>query len=129
MYKNPLHILQVQAEPIILDGIVISAANEDYLDIDDILITYPCVPPAVPTLPVLGTTPICPSANSTVQATSAGNTINYWTAASGGTLIGNGASGTAFTVTPASTTTYYAEAQKSVGCVSATRLLVGTITV
>ena len=48
--------------------------------------------------------------SSNLNATSAGNTINWWDAASGGTLLTNVPSGTNYSVSPASTTTYYAEA-------------------
>ncbi|MBK7692627.1 MAG: hypothetical protein IPJ31_16480 [Bacteroidetes bacterium] len=45
-----------------------------------------------------------------VNAISAGNIINWYTVPSGGISLGNSASGANFAVTPAATTTYYAEA-------------------
>lgn len=85
--------------------------------------------PATPTTAVLGTSPICAGQSSTVRATSASNTINWYTVSTAGTLLGNSASATDYSVTPAATTTYYAEAKTPNGCLSAARLNVGTITV
>ncbi len=48
--------------------------------------------------------------SSNLNATSAGNTINWWDAASGGNLLTTVASGANYSVSPTSTTTYYAEA-------------------
>ncbi|OFY27839.1 MAG: hypothetical protein A2275_09300 [Bacteroidetes bacterium RIFOXYA12_FULL_35_11] len=53
---------------------------------------------------------ICPSNSSNLNGTSAGNTINWYTVSTGGTPIGNSASGVNYNVSPGSTTTYYAEA-------------------
>ncbi len=53
---------------------------------------------------------ICAGATSDLSATSAGNAINWWTASTGGTLLTTVASGTNYSVTPSTTTTYYAEA-------------------
>ena len=63
--------------------------------------------------PVVSATPatICVGSSANLVATSAGNNINWYTSASGGTLLTTTASGAAYTVSPASTTTYYAEAQ------------------
>ncbi|MFZ4707970.1 MAG: beta strand repeat-containing protein, partial [Bacteroidales bacterium] len=52
---------------------------------------------------------VCVNTASNLNATSTGNTINWYTAATGGTLLGTSASGANYIVTPASTTTYYAE--------------------
>jgi len=50
-----------------------------------------------------------------LNATSTSNTINWFTAASGGTSIGSSASGANLSVTPSATTTYYAEAVSAAG--------------
>jgi Concanavalin A-like lectin/glucanases superfamily/Ig-like domain CHU_C associated/Putative metal-binding motif/Secretion system C-terminal sorting domain len=54
-------------------------------------------------------TAVCAGATSNISAISSGNTINWFTTPSGGTPIGNSASGANFTVNPTATTTYYAE--------------------
>ena len=77
--------------------------------------------PAAPT-PVSATPPvICPGNSSIIKATSLGNTINWYTDSVGGSSIGSTASNSGLVVTPSVTTIYYAEAQGSGGCVSATR--------
>jgi hypothetical protein len=59
--------------------------------------------------------------NSTnLNATSAGNTINWYTVSSGGTSLGSSASGANFSISPSTTTTYYAESDDG-SCPSATR--------
>jgi len=67
--------------------------------------------PSAPT-PVTATPPtICSGSTSQLNATSAGNTIEWFTVATGGTNIGTSNSGINFPVSPTSTTTYYAEAE------------------
>jgi hypothetical protein len=61
--------------------------------------------------------------SSNLTATSTSNSINWYTASSGGTLLGNTASGANFSVSPTTTTTYYAEAQTPS---SSTNLTLGT---
>lgn len=53
---------------------------------------------------------IASGSSSNLNAVSTGNAISWYTSASGGSPIGNTGSGVNFTVTPATTTTYYAEA-------------------
>ncbi len=84
--------------------------------------------PAAPTAATATPATMCAGATSQIKATSAGNTINWWTAATGGTLLGTSASGANYAVTPAVTTTYYAESYTAAGCASATRAAV-TVTV
>ena len=85
--------------------------------------------PAAPTAVTATPATICAGGSSNLKATSAGNTIRWYTVATGGSSIGTSASGANFLVNPASTTTYYAEALISAsGCVSATRSVV-TVTV
>ncbi|TRX29962.1 T9SS sorting signal type C domain-containing protein [Flavobacterium franklandianum] len=74
-------------------------------------------------------TSICNSASLNLNATSDGNTINWYTTATGGILLGNSASGTNFSVSPSSNTTYYAETKTASGCISATRTATALITV
>ncbi len=66
-----------------------------------------------PTISAISATPstICVGGSSMLNATSTGNTINWWNAASGGTNLSTSESGANYTVTPSSTTTYYAEAE------------------
>ncbi|NVO01300.1 MAG: hypothetical protein HXX09_01225 [Bacteroidetes bacterium] len=54
------------------------------------------------------------SGSANLNATSSGNTINWYTASTGGTSIGSSASGVDFSVSPANTTTYYAEANSPI---------------
>lgn len=68
-------------------------------------------PPAAPT--ALGTT-ICSGSTATVTATAPGGTYSWYSASSGGTALGTGASFTTPVLT--STTTYYVETL--LGCVS-----------
>lgn len=81
-------------------------------------------PPAAPTPATATPAAICPGATSQLNATSAGNTINWYTDATGGTSIGSSASGADFPVTPAVTTTYYAETVTGIGCASTSRTAV-----
>jgi len=76
-----------------------------------------------------GATAICNGNSITLNATSAGNTIYWYTVATGGTSIGTSASGANFVVTPTVNTTYYAEVRNSNGCISSTRIATGLITV
>jgi hypothetical protein len=69
-------------------------------------------------------TSVCPGATVNLNATSAGNTIRWYTQAVGGTNIGTSASGANAAVNPLTTTTYYAEAFSSGGCVSVNRVSV-----
>lgn len=70
-----------------------------------------CPEPAAPTAVAAAPTSICAADSSVLNATSAGNTIGWYDAASGGNLIGTSNSGEGFSVFPTTTTTYYAEAQ------------------
>jgi hypothetical protein len=71
------------------------------------------VDPLSPTPSPVTATPsvICVGGNSDLNAVSVGNTINWYTVPSGGVAIGTVPSGTNLNVTPAVTTTYYAETQ------------------
>ncbi|WP_216846799.1 gliding motility-associated C-terminal domain-containing protein, partial [Mucilaginibacter sp. L196] len=84
-------------------------------------------PPAAPTAGTTGTT-ICTGNATTISATSAdpGATISWFANAAGGTALATGNSFTTPVLT--ATTTYYADATNSGGCVSASRTAV-TITI
>lgn len=58
---------------------------------------------------------ICSGASTNLNATSVGNNIDWYTVMSGGSAIGTSASGANFSVSPSSTTTYYAEAVSTSG--------------
>ncbi len=70
--------------------------------------------PAAPTAVTATPASICAGSTSNLNATSAGNTINWWDAVTGGTLLTNVASGTNYSVMPSATTTYFAESQNAV---------------
>ncbi|HNX89695.1 MAG TPA: hypothetical protein PKH58_11470, partial [Paludibacteraceae bacterium] len=70
-----------------------------------------CNPPAAPSPVTASPSTICIGGSSNLNATSAGNTIQWYTDASGGSPFGTTASGVNFSVSPAVTTTYYAESQ------------------
>jgi hypothetical protein len=80
--------------------------------------------PSAPTSVTATAASICVGQTSQLNATSAGNTIKWWTAATGGTLLGASVSGANFAVTPAVTTTYYASDSTPAGCASVTRTAV-----
>ena len=77
--------------------------------------------PSTPTSVTSSATTICSGLSIDLNATSAGNTIYWYTLATGGTLIGTSASGANFTFVPSTSTKYYAEARSVAGCVSTTR--------
>lgn len=98
-----------------------SGNNRDVvIDFLQATLTY-CPTPATPTSVTANASTICTGSSSNLNATSAGNTIRWYTVASGGTNIGTSASGANFSVSPTSTTTYFAEALSSGGCASSTR--------
>lgn len=74
-----------------------------------VTIAQTCSTPA-PTGGIASPATICAGLSSNVQATSAGNTIHWFTVPSGGASIGTSGSGAPFAVTPTVTTTYYASA-------------------
>ena len=83
--------------------------------------------PAAPTAVTATASSICAGQTSQLNATSAGNFINWWTAASGGSLLSTVASGANYAVTPGANTTYYAEASTSAGSGSQTFSYTGSI--
>ena len=85
-------------------------------------------PPSAPTpvTPSTGTS-ICSGSSINLTGTSAGNTIVWYTASTGGSSIGTSASGANFAVSPTVNTTYYAATLNSIGCLSTTRTATGLI--
>lgn len=71
----------------------------------------------IPTLVTASPSSICPGATTSLNATATGAIINWYTSSIGGSLIGSSASAANFTISPATTTTYYAE---SLGASTAT---------
>jgi hypothetical protein len=84
--------------------------------------------PSAPSAVTASPATICVGSYSNLNASSASDSIYWFTSASGGSDIGISSSGADFSVSPVSTTTYYAESHNSIGCVSASRTPV-TITV
>ena len=70
--------------------------------------------PAAPTSVMATPSTIACGETSQLNATSAGGQINWYTQASGGSLLGSSNSEQDFAVTPLSTTTYYAETGDSI---------------
>jgi hypothetical protein len=80
---------------------------------------------AIPAAPTAGNASRCGTGSINITATVAGGvTVDWYDAASGGTLLSSGA--TTYTIPSLSaTTTYYAEARNTTtGCISATRTAV-----
>ncbi len=100
--------------------VIISNPNTADLTIN----VSPTAPASVTATPAA----ICPGESSNLTATSAGNTIRWYAADIGGSIIATSKSGANFSVTPANTTTYYAEALNAAGCSSPARTAV-TVTV
>ena len=102
------------------NGVPTPCESFGYGEVEDytINIVSACTPPSAPT--VSTDVSICNGNSTNLVGTSAGNTINWFTVSSGGTSIGSSASGANYSVSPSSTTTYYAEADDA-GCISNTR--------
>ncbi len=84
---------------------------------------------AAPTSVTPSATTICHGNSVNLNATSAGNTINWYTVATDGTAIQTGVTSAAnHSVSPTANTTYYAEAQNGSGCKSS-RVATGLVTV
>ncbi len=95
---------------------------------DDVVITFN-QNPSLPTSVTPSATTICHGNSVNLNATSAGNTINWYTVASDGSAIQTGVSSAAdHSVSPTANTTYYAEAQNGSGCKSS-RTATGLISV
>jgi len=80
--------------------------------------------PAAPTNVVALPSNICVGQSTNLSAVSSGNSIQWYTTPTGGSILGTSASSAAFSVSPTITTTYYAESVNSLGCSSATRVSV-----
>ena len=75
-----------------------------------VVITEVCTTTPDPTDVTATPSEICSGSSSDLNATAAGAEISWYTQASGGTAIGTSDSGEDFSVSPTTTTTYYAEA-------------------
>ena len=81
-----------------------------------------------PTVSVSSSTnAICNGGSLTLNGVSAGNAVNWYTVATGGSSIGTSASGANFTVSPVNTTTYYAAASTSSAAGSQTLSYTGNV--
>jgi hypothetical protein len=69
----------------------------------------------------------CGSGTVTFSASATGNTIDWYTLASGGSTVTGGYNVLSFSPSIDASTTYYAQARNSSGCVSAARLPVGAM--
>ena len=86
--------------------------------------------PAVPNAVAVSPSAICLGAAANLIATSAGNTIEWFTDASGGVAVGTSASAVNYILSPAKTTSYYAGAlTASTGCRSSSRVSAGIVDV
>ncbi|MFN8321864.1 MAG: T9SS type A sorting domain-containing protein [Chitinophagales bacterium] len=86
--------------------------------------------PAVPTAATPSTaTNVCSGANLIISATSTGNSIDWYTQSSGGSLLGSAASGAGFTVNPTTGGAFYAASHSAAGCVSSSRKATGVISI
>ncbi len=63
----------------------------------------------VPSLVIASPSTICAGSTTSLNATAVGASINWFTVPVGGVAIGSSASAANFTISPATTTTYYAE--------------------
>ncbi|WP_234733141.1 Ig-like domain-containing protein [Tellurirhabdus bombi] len=79
------------------------------------VVAGPCLNPVLITAQ---SATICAGSVATLNATSPGNTIRWYTVSSGGTPFATVTSGTSVTALPGSSTTYYAEAVTAAGCLS-----------
>ncbi len=94
---------------------------------DDVVVTQQALP-AAPTSALAAPAAICNTFSSSLSAVSTGNSIAWYTVASGGASFATTASGGTTSVNPGATTIYYAEAVTPNGCRSASRTAV-TVTV
>ena len=86
----------------------VCAYNQCY--VDDWCYWSDCSSPVAPASATATPSPICEGDTSIINATAAGSNINWYTLAAGGTPFYSCVSGADYPVSPATTTTYYAEA-------------------
>ncbi len=101
-------------------------AGTGTFSIDDVIFngTYLTPPPCTVPFSLISTpNPVCPGSTASLIASSPGSSINWYTAATGGTLVGTSLSGGNYVFTPTATATYFAEAviTGTAGCTSASR--------
>ncbi len=93
------------------EGFETACASSSLTPIAVNVVALPATPTAVTATPAT----ICAGQSSNLKGTSSGNTIDWFTAASGGTALGASASGANYAASPAASTTYYAEAESPAG--------------
>ena len=86
--------------------------------VSDALILTISPSPAIPVGLTCADSQLCLGESTKLFGVAPGNTINWYTTATGGTIVGTTLSGGGLVVTPTATTTYYAEAVNANGCVS-----------
>ncbi len=101
---------------------VYKAGDKDFITTKTFSVTVNPVP-SIATAVLATPAAVCFGYPSNITATSAGNTIEWFTVASGGTSIGTSASGVDFTINPTTTADYFAGTLiSSSGCRSASRI-------
>ena len=106
----------------IVSGSPVITSNPDASDIS----VYPV--PLAPAIVTASPASVCTGGYSNLKAISEGNFIRWYTTSTGGISLGTTASGADLLVTPAVTTSYYAEALSPGGCSGSSRTMV-TVTV
>jgi hypothetical protein len=90
--------MKINLQSLLITGILISSVNN--------LVGQCTLPSSVIATPSV----ICSGASTTLNATSIGSSIKWYTVATSGVATGTSASSANFPITPVNTTTYYAEA-------------------
>ncbi len=90
--------MKINLQSLLITGIVISSINN--------LVGQCTLPSSVIATPSV----VCSGATTSLNATSIGSSIKWYTVATSGVATGTSASGANFPITPVNTTTYYAEA-------------------
>jgi hypothetical protein len=73
------------------------------------VVSYSIATPAIPSGVAATPNPLCAGLTTSLSATSAGASIQWYTVPSGGTSLGSSLSGAYFSAIPTTTTTYYAQ--------------------
>lgn len=94
----------------------------------DSILPCPSIAPPTSVTPS-GATSVCIGSAINLNATSAGNSIDWFTSSMGGTSIGSSSSGIDFPVIPAANTIFFAEARDNNGCISTARTPTGLVTI
>jgi hypothetical protein len=88
--------MKINLQSLLITGIVISSINN--------LVGQCTLPSSVIATPSV----VCSGATTSLNATSIGSSIKWYTVATSGVATGTSASGANFPITPVNTTTYYA---------------------